>query len=239
MSRTPALIVSILVLVGALVWGAREHRRAESLALSLSQAQAEAQKAQTASQTCSERSRGSLGQAFAAAMAARQPPKPGSAAAPVEATKEHSKGFEEMSGDEQGKFFDEIDKQKKKAAERVDQLAQKLQLNAEQTQGLQKSIDQMNERIGRSLTALIPVFSQGENMQTRPAIDAVADGLNAIRESEDAFRGTLNEKQQAELAANPLDFAKQVDTSLLVTSAIAIASNSNGGNSAVSVHAGP
>jgi hypothetical protein len=239
MPRTLAWIV-MMALAGALFWGVREHRRAEALVVSLAQSDAQAQKAQSASRACTDRSRSSLGQAFATAMAARRPPPKLGAAAAQAADDEKHKSFDDMSGDEQSKFFDEVDKQKKNALRRLAELAQKLQLSGEQTQTLQKDVDKMNERIGRALTALIPVFGQGENMQTRPAIDAVAEGLNAIRESEDAFRATLDEKQQAELGANPLDFVKQVDTSLLLTSALAIAANappSKGGDSAVSVHA--
>jgi septal ring factor EnvC (AmiA/AmiB activator) len=238
MPRTLAWIAS-LALVGALFWAAREHHRAEALARSLAQAEAQSQQAQTATQACADRSRGSLGQAFATAMAARRQAPKVDAPAPPAGDAPKPKGFEDLSGDDQSKLFDDLDKQKKNAQQRLAELAQKLGLSGEQTHAMQKNVDQMNERIGRALTALIPVFSQGENMQTRPAIDAVAEGLNAIRESEDAFRASLNERQQAELATNPLDFAKQVDTSLLVTSALAMAANSNSGNGAVSVHVGP
>jgi hypothetical protein len=238
MIRPLISIAVVVALAGTLFWGVREHRRAEALAAALLQTEAQAAKAQTATQACADRSRSSLGQAFASAMAThRQPAK--AAAAPAHEDEEH-KRFDELSGDQQSEIFDEAEKQKKSAQQRLDQLASKLQLNAEQTQALHQDVDKMNERIGRALVALVPIVTQGENLQTRPAIDAVADGLNAIRETEDAFRRRLNEQQQGELAANPLDFVKQVDTSLLLTSALAFAANappanSNGNGVSVSV----
>ncbi len=208
MSRTLAWIV-MTALVGALFWGVREHRRADALALSLSQTE-------DASAEGAERDRRRVRSGRGTRSVRPSPPWPLASSRPRSAppqrppaTRRSRRASKKCRATIQGKLFDEFDKQKKSAAQRLDQLAQKLRLSGEQTQALQKDVDQMNERIGRALTALVAVFSQGENMQTRPAIDAMAEGFNAIRENEDASRASLDEKQQAELSANPLDFMKQ------------------------------
>jgi hypothetical protein len=177
MLRKLLWVAMMTVTAAAVAFGWRERARAAALAESLRRAT----EAQRAAADCPRASFGTWERALSTAWSANRaaPAKP---AAPLKGRPKES--FDDLSADEQTKLFDATDRIKVDAKKKLDDLGSKLHLSSEQQRRLQDGIDEMNVRIARSLDALIALATQKDATPTRPVIDALVDGLNAIREAE-------------------------------------------------------
>jgi hypothetical protein len=226
--RSFSFVVTLCLLVAALVWGYHERGKSSILAASLAAAEARATKAEAASTSCTSGSMSSFSRAISQAMAAKSAaPKPGIVAHAEEPHDGKKLSFDDMSGDDQAEMFNAVDEAKANGKKKLDELTSRLKLTSDQEQAMHQDVDKMNARIGESLESLVRVLSQAQkgNMPSRPVIDALADGLNAVRESEDAFRTTLDESQQSALSNGGLEFVQQIDPTLVMSAALGLASS--------------
>ena len=86
------------------------------------------------------------------------------------------------------------------------------------------SIDQ----IGKAIDQLTALMSRTTPIQPREAIDALADGLEAIRQADDGFRAALDDTQRKQLAADGFDITSQIDPSIFFTRMLAFAAAYHG-----------
>jgi hypothetical protein len=211
MIKKLGLLAMATVTIGALGLAWRQRALAGQLADELERAR------QSPPPKC-DHSFEALGQAVSSALAAkREVVKPAD-----EGDAEESK-FEDLSPDVQAKWFDAADAFGRGSRDALGELVSKLHMTADQQARLHEGIEQMNKRIAAALDRLIALTTQPEPVTSRAVIDAVADGLNAIRETDDGFRAALDNSQRDELARVGFDMAGQIDGSILMTRVIAFA----------------
>lgn len=128
-----------------------------------------------------------------------------------------------MPADVQTKLFDATDLLRDGASDDLQSMMSALRLDSEQQRALRDRIAQMNTRIARSLDQLLALSTQTQPVAPREVIDALADGLNAIRETDDAFVATLDDGQRQRLRDDHFDMTTQVDPTILVTRIVAFA----------------
>ncbi|CAN5799520.1 hypothetical protein BH11MYX3_BH11MYX3_29940 [soil metagenome] len=131
--------------------------------------------------------------------------------------------LDDMPAEMQTKLFDATDAIHDESRTDLADILAKLRLGSEQESALHARIDQMNKRIGDSLDRLLALTTDTTPVAPRAVIDALADGLNAVREADDAFLASLDEGQRQQLRDVHFDMTSQVDPTLLVTRLFALA----------------
>lgn len=218
--RTSLVWVAMsLAMVGGFAFGWYEHTRAERLA------EAAAQIKPPPAPDCSHAGFASLTRAMSSFVEAKH--------AGREAPAQTGSNLEDLPADDQSKLFEVGDKLADSSRQDLTELVSRLRLSTAQERQLRDRVATMNQRIGGALDRLIALSSQTDPIRPRAAIDALADGLDAIRQTDDGFRATLDQNQQHALAAEGFDMTSQIDPSILVSRVIAFAVSAKSSDDAV------
>ena len=231
--RTTVILTLVAATLAAGAVALRERARAEGLAAEL----AAARQATAVAKAARDRpSLAALGAALSSAMSAKRPEAPAKAA-PSDAAPDQAKPFDDLSGDEQGGFFDEIDKFKAKQQKTLADIDAKAHLDEAQRRVLHERLEQMNERLGTALDRLLLLVSQKDTPPPRKFVDALADGFGALRDADDGFRASLSDAQRATLDQEGFDLVAQLDPTVLITRALTLAASPGGTGLSIGVHA--
>lgn len=221
--RTKLLFAAMLVVtIAALGVGWYEHGRAQRAERAAAAAKAAPK---VAAKDCSKDNFASLTRAVSTLVDAKQQ----SVAAPETAKTgdDDARGIDDLSSEEQAQLFEASDKLGDSSKQGLAELVAKLRLSSEQEQALRDHVARMNERAARSLDKLVTMMTQDGPVRPREAIDVLAEGLDAVREADDAFRASLDEGQRKLLEAESFDMTSAIDPSLLLPSILALATASD------------